>query len=150
MSLVKRFAHGVDRHTRYQAGEEEPGETNPDRKCARDGLARYDISVTNGEAGGESEIERVTDGPALDKASKQAQGNLNRHNYRQYRPRDMKGMAKGQDKAPLHGLWCQPVHMHSLISVNRLKADFSFAGVALSSGSIRWAFCGPNPVSVLL
>ena len=39
-------SHGEDRNPRYEPREEEPGETNPDRKCARDRLPRYD---TQGE-----------------------------------------------------------------------------------------------------
>jgi hypothetical protein len=47
--------------------EEEPGDTNPDRKCARERLPRYDIAITNREASDEGEIDRVADRPALDK-----------------------------------------------------------------------------------
>jgi hypothetical protein len=34
VAIGERCAHGVDRNPRYEAREEEPGDTNPDRKCA--------------------------------------------------------------------------------------------------------------------
>jgi len=70
--IVDCYSHGVDRNPRYEPREEEPGETNPDRKCARDRLPRYEIAITNREAGDEGEIDRVADRPALDKANQQA------------------------------------------------------------------------------
>jgi hypothetical protein len=104
VAVGERCAHGVDRNPRYEAREEEPGDTNPDRKCARERLPRHDIAITNREAGDEAEIDGVADRPALDKANQQAQGNLNRQNCRQDRPRDMNGVAEGHEKAPPHGL----------------------------------------------
>jgi hypothetical protein len=71
-------SHGEDRNPRYEPREEEPGETNPDRKCARDRLPRYEIAITNREAGDEGEIDRVAYRPALHKANQQTQGNLKR------------------------------------------------------------------------
>jgi hypothetical protein len=104
VTIAERCAHGVDRNPRYEAREEEPGDTNPDRKCAPERLPRYDIAITNREASDEGKIDRVADRPAFDKANQQAQDNLNRQNYRQDRPRDMNGVAKGYEKAPPHGL----------------------------------------------
>src|ERR1700730_17291145 len=77
---------------------------------ARDRLPRYDIAITNREAGDEGEIDRVADRPALHKANQQTQGNLNRQNCRQHRPRKMNGVAEGHEKAPPHALWCPTVH----------------------------------------
>jgi hypothetical protein len=105
VAISERCAHGVDRNPRYEASEEEPGDTDPDRKCARERLPRHDIAITNCEAGDEGEIDRVADGPTLDKANQQAQGNLNRQNRRQDRPRDMNGVAQLYEKAAPHGLW---------------------------------------------
>jgi hypothetical protein len=34
-----------------EAREEEPGDTNPDRKCARERLPWHDVAITNREAG---------------------------------------------------------------------------------------------------
>jgi hypothetical protein len=103
----------VDRNPRYEARNEEPGDTNPDRKYARERLPRHDIAVTDREAGDKGEIDRVADRPALDKANQQAQGNLNRQNCGQDRPGDMNGVPEGHEKAPPHGLWCRPVHPYS-------------------------------------
>ena len=111
--IVDCYSHGVDRNPRYEPREEEPGETNPDRKCARDRLPRYEIAITNREAGDEGEINRVADRSALDKANHQTQGNLNRQNCRQHRPRRMNGVAEGYEKAPPHALWCPTVHAYS-------------------------------------
>lgn len=61
MVLIDRCAQGVDRNRRYQTSEEEPADTNPDCECAGESLMRYDIAITNREAGDESEIERVAD-----------------------------------------------------------------------------------------
>src|ERR1700738_4062639 len=80
---------------------------------ARATLPRYDIAVTNREAGDEGEIDRVADRPALHKADQQTQGNLNRQNCRQHRPRKMNGVAEGHEKAPPHALWCPTVHAYS-------------------------------------
>ena len=66
--------------------EDEPGDTNPNRKCARECLLRNDIAIANREAGDECEIQCVPDRPTLDKANQQAQGKLNNQNCRQYRP----------------------------------------------------------------
>jgi hypothetical protein len=78
VAIGERCAHGVDRNPRYEAREEEPGDTNPDRKCARERLPWHDVAITNREAGDEGEIDRVADRLALDKANQQAQGNLHR------------------------------------------------------------------------
>src|SRR5262245_4464751 len=91
VTIAERCAHGVDRNPRYEAREEEPGDANPDRECARQPLPRHDIAVTNRKASDEGEINCVAERPALDKADQQAQGDLNRQNYRQDRPRDMNG-----------------------------------------------------------
>jgi Bacterial extracellular solute-binding proteins, family 3 len=115
--IGERCAHGVDRNPGYEAREKEPGETNPDRKCARERLPRYDVPVTNREAGDEGEIDRVADRPALHKADQQTQGDLNRQNCRQHRPRKMNGVAEGHEKAPPHALWRPPVHAYSYVSV---------------------------------
>ena len=114
VAVGERCAHGVDRNARYEAREEEPGDTNPYRKCARERLPRHDIAITNREAGDEGELDGVADGPAFDKTNQQAQSNLNRQNCRQDRPRDMNGVAEGHEKAPPHGLWCRPVHTCSV------------------------------------
>jgi hypothetical protein len=68
VAVDERCEHGIDRNSRYEAREEEPGDTNPDRKCPRERLLRHDIAITNCEAGDESEINRVAERPALDKA----------------------------------------------------------------------------------
>jgi hypothetical protein len=94
-----------NRNRRYDAREKEPTDTNPDRKCARERLPRYDIAITNREAGDEGEIQCVPDRPALDKANQQAQGNLNSQNCRQHGPRQMDGVAEGHEEAPPHALW---------------------------------------------
>ena len=104
------YSHGVDRNPRYEPREEEPGETNPDRKCARDRLPRYEIAITNREAGDEGEIDRVANRPAFEKANEKAQGNLNSQNCRQHRPREMDGVADGHEKTPPHRFWFGPVH----------------------------------------
>src|ERR1700736_1792009 len=88
-----------------------------DCECAREPLPRYDIAITNREAGDEGEIDRVADRPALDKANQQTQGNLNRQNCRQHRPRKMNGVAEGHEKAPPPALWCPTVHAYSYVSV---------------------------------
>jgi hypothetical protein len=85
--IGERRAHGVHGNRRYDARENESGDTNPNRKCARDRLPRYDIAITNRETGDKGEINCVPDRPAFDKANQQAQGNLNRQNCRQHRPR---------------------------------------------------------------
>jgi hypothetical protein len=103
-AVDERCAHGVDRNSRYEACEEEPADTNPDRECPRERLSRHDIAITNCEAGDESEIDRVAERPALDKANQQAQGNLNRQNRRQDRPREMNSVAQPREEAPPHGL----------------------------------------------
>jgi hypothetical protein len=92
VALGKRCAHGIDRNPCYETREEESTDTNADRKCARKRLPRHDIAITNREAGDESEIDRVADRPALDKANQQAKGYLNRQDRRQDRPREMNGV----------------------------------------------------------
>ena len=57
VGIGERCVHGVDRNRRYDAREKEPADTNPDRKCARERLPRYDIAITNREAGDEGEIK---------------------------------------------------------------------------------------------
>src|SRR6266478_1504878 len=115
VAVGERCAHGIDRNPGCEAREEEPADTNPDRKYARKRLLRHDIAITNCEAGDEGEIDRVADRPTLDKANQQAQGNLNRQNRRQDRPRDMNGVAQLYEKAAPHGLWWRPIHAHSLL-----------------------------------
>src|SRR6516162_10032306 len=78
VAIGERCAHGVDRNPGYEAREKEPGDTNPDRKYARERLPRYYIPITNREAGDECEIERVAGRPALNKANQQPQPNLKR------------------------------------------------------------------------
>ena len=92
--IPERCAHAVNRNRRYEAREEQPADTNPDSEYARERLPRHDIAVTNGEAGDEGEIQRITDSPALDKSNQQAKDHLNRKNDRQDRPRDVKGVAE--------------------------------------------------------
>ena len=69
VTIVDCRVHGVDRNSRYDAGEKEPGDTNPDRKCARERLSRYDIAIANREAGDEGEIDCVAERPALKKTN---------------------------------------------------------------------------------
>ena len=117
--IVDCYSHGVDRNPRYEPREEEPGETNPDRKCARERLPRYEIAITNREAGDKGEIYRVADRPTLHKTNQQTRSNLNRQNCRQNRPREMNGVAEGHEKLPSHDLWCRKVHVcHSRPSAN--------------------------------
>ena len=47
VALGKRCAHGIDRNPRYETREEEPTDTNPDRKCTPKRLPRHDIAITN-------------------------------------------------------------------------------------------------------
>ena len=105
VAVGERCAHGMDHNPRCETREEEPADTNPDRKYPRKRLSRHDIAITNCEAGDEREIDRVADRPSLDKANQQAQGNLNRQDRRQDRPGDMNGVAECYRKAPPHGLW---------------------------------------------
>src|SRR5262245_36845803 len=109
-AVGERFAHGVDRNCRDETRGKEPGETDYDRKCARQRLPRDEITVTNREAGNESEIDRIPERPALNKTSQQAQGKLKRQNCRQHRPRHVKGMAERHEKALPHLLRRPPVH----------------------------------------
>jgi len=69
--------HGVDRNCRYESCDKKPEKANSYRKCARQRLPRDEITVTNREAGNESEIDRIPERPALNKTSQQAQGKLN-------------------------------------------------------------------------
>src|SRR5262249_49850710 len=55
-------------------------------------------------------LQRIIHRPALDKAYQQAKGHLNRQNHRKDRPREMKGVADRQQKAPPDGLWRRPSH----------------------------------------
>jgi hypothetical protein len=41
---------------------------------------------------------RVAHTPAFEKADQKAEGNLNRQNYRQYRPRDVNGVRNSHEK----------------------------------------------------
>src|SRR5262249_21238951 len=91
----------------YDAREKEPGDTDPNRKCACERLPRHDIAITNREASDEGEVQCVPDRPALDKANQQAEGNLNGQYHRQHRPRHIEGAAERHEKAPSHGLWCR-------------------------------------------
>ena len=68
----------MDGNCRYESRSKEPEKANSDRKCARQRLPRDEITVTNREAGNESEIDRIPERPALNKTSQQAQGKLNR------------------------------------------------------------------------
>jgi hypothetical protein len=70
--------HGVDCNCRYESRAKEPENANSDRKRACERLPRDEITVTNREAGNESEIDRIPERPALNKTSQQAQGKLNR------------------------------------------------------------------------
>ena len=81
VAIGERCAHSVDRNPRYEAREEEAGDTNPYRKNAPERLPWHDIAITNRETGDKGEINRVADRPALDKANQQSEGNLNRKNY---------------------------------------------------------------------
>jgi hypothetical protein len=58
VAVGERCAHGIDRNPRCEAREEEPADTNPDRKYSRKRLLRHDIAITNCEAGDEGEIDR--------------------------------------------------------------------------------------------
>ena len=51
LTLIDGFAHRVNRDSRYHAREEEPGDTNRNRECARETQPRYDIAIANREAG---------------------------------------------------------------------------------------------------
>src|SRR5262249_12180440 len=110
-AVGERFAHGVDRNCRDETRGKDPGETNYDRKCARQRLPRDEITVTNREAGNESEIERISERPALDKTNQQAQGDLKGQNCRQHRPGHEKGMAERHEKALPQHFRHQPVHV---------------------------------------
>jgi hypothetical protein len=110
VTIAERCAHGVDRNPRYEAREEEPGDTNPDRKCARERLSRYDIAIANRKAGDECEIDGFAEGPALKKANQQAQRKLKRRYYRQHRPREMEGVACGNEKASPYYFWREAAH----------------------------------------
>src|SRR5262247_308648 len=68
-------------------------------------------TVTNREAGYESEIDRIPERPALNKTNQQAQGKLNPQNCRQHRPRHANGMAERHEKAPPHRFRRRPVHV---------------------------------------
>src|SRR5262249_21372712 len=104
VAIAKRCAHGVDRNRRYEPRDEQPGDTDHDRKYARKRLPRYDIAITNREASDEAKIDRVTHRPALYKPNQQAQGDLKRKDHRRDRPRDMNGVGEGHEKPPPHGL----------------------------------------------
>jgi hypothetical protein len=86
--LYSRVRHGrrPDELRRQQCRpvpyEKDPGDTNRDRKCARESLRRCDIAIANREAGDEGEIDRIADGPPLKKANREAKGNLDREYYR--------------------------------------------------------------------
>jgi hypothetical protein len=69
--ISERRAHGVDGNCRYQSRGKEPEKGNSDRKRSRQRLLRDEITVTNGEAGDESEIDRIPERPALNKTSPQ-------------------------------------------------------------------------------
>src|SRR6516165_4515323 len=138
--IIDCYSHGVDRNPRYEAREEEPGETNPDRKRARDRLPRYDIAITNREAGDEGEINRVADRPALDEADQQTQGNLNRQNCRQHRPRKTNSVSEGHQEAPPHALWCPTFHAYSHVLVR-----FHYSCPSLTRRCSNLAQCGLFP-----
>lgn len=76
-AIGERCAYGVDRNRRYEAGGKEPGQTNSNRKYARQRLPRDEITITNREASNESEIDRIPERPALNKTNQQAHGKLN-------------------------------------------------------------------------
>jgi hypothetical protein len=128
--------HGVDRNCRYESRDKEPQKANSDRKCARQRLPRDEITVTNREAGNESEIDRIPERPALNKTSQQAQGKLNRQNCRQYRPGHVNGMAERYEKTPLQHFRCWSVHAVAT-SVNgalQLGPDRRFCSLLQSAG----------------
>src|SRR5262245_17282225 len=145
---------GIDRNSRYESGEEDPGKTNRNRQYARERLPRHDIAITNRQAGDESEIDRVTDRPALEKANEQAQGNLNPENDREDRPGDVNGAGKPYKKAPPHGLGCRPVHV--CFQVFRPTAcqnvDFSLRWsrrlIDLTSKRRTWLSCSTSSATV--
>src|SRR6516164_5624006 len=101
----------MDRHCRYDTRDKQPEIANSDRKCTRQHLPRDEITVTNREAGNESEIDCIPDRPALNKTSQQAQGKLNCYNCRQHWPRHVNGMAERHKKAPPQRFRCRPVHV---------------------------------------
>src|SRR6478672_1214456 len=109
--ISERRAHGVDGNCRYQSRGKEPEKGNSDRKRARQRLLRDEITVTNGEAGDESEIDRIPERPALNKTSQQPQGKLNCQDCRHHRPRHVNGMAERREKAPPQRFRCRPVHV---------------------------------------
>ena len=65
VGIGERCAHGVDRNRRYDAREKESKDANSDRKYARERLPRYDITITNRQAGDEGEIQCVPNRPAF-------------------------------------------------------------------------------------
>jgi hypothetical protein len=123
--------------------EKEPTDTNPDRKCSRERLPRYDIAITNREAGDEGEIQCVPDRPVLDKANQQAQGNLNSQNCRQHGPRQMDGAAEGHEKAPPHALWCQRGRCGAFVFLTRHHSGSATMRLRLASAA-EWSatHCG--------
>src|SRR5262249_34155381 len=56
---------------------------------ARECLPRHDIAVTDGQAGDEGKIDRVTDRPAFQKANQKAKNEFDHQDGRQDRPSDM-------------------------------------------------------------
>jgi hypothetical protein len=123
IAIAERCAHGVDRNARDQASEEEPGDANPDCKCACECLPRHKIAITNRESSDEGELERVANRPALDKSNQETQGYLNRQNCRQDWPRDVNGVTEGHDKVPPHGLWCRPIHAQPISAFRNHNAN---------------------------
>jgi hypothetical protein len=47
--ISERCAHALNRNRRYEAREEQPAHTNPDRKCTPKRLPRHDIAITDFE-----------------------------------------------------------------------------------------------------
>jgi hypothetical protein len=110
VAIVDSCAHGVDSNSRDYAREKETGDANPDRKSARQRLSWYDIAIANRKAGDECEIDGFADGPALKKANQQTQRKLKRRYYRQHWPREMEGMASGNEKASPYYFWREASH----------------------------------------
>src|SRR5262249_45771618 len=86
VTVRQRRAHRINRDSPDQPRQESAAKSDPDRECARERLPRYDIAVTDGEAGDEGEVNRVPDRPALEKADQEAEAKLDHEDRRQDRP----------------------------------------------------------------
>jgi hypothetical protein len=58
----------VDGNCRYESRSKDPEKANSDSKCVRQRLPRDEITVTNREAGNESEIDRIPGTPTMETA----------------------------------------------------------------------------------